>query len=131
MLKLTIFVKFQNLTIFAENSITDYFHKKNRFVTDIKRNLKLKEPLITCFKTSCFRENLYYDVCFEDMITESYVHLSDFIQECLLTEDDSNLPEVNICVTLLMKYLIKLSQIMSFSLPIDSLTCVRFVYLLI
>lgn len=61
-------------------------------MADIKKQLKLKEPLCT-FKTPCFRENLYYDVIFDDNIKNSYEHLKEFIVECL--EEEENLPLVS------------------------------------
>ncbi len=61
---------------------------------DIKRQLQLKEPILE-FKTSCFRENLFYDVCFEDTIKHSYDHLKDYINECL-RDDEEGLPLVSV-----------------------------------
>lgn len=62
-------------------------------VDDIKNQLKLKEPVLM-FKTPCFRENLYYDVCFEDTIQNSFNHLKRFINDCL-GDDEEDVPLVS------------------------------------
>lgn len=56
-------------------------------VDDIKTQLKLKQPVLM-FKTHCFRKNLFYDVCFEDTIQDSFSHLVKFINKCLGDEED-------------------------------------------
>lgn len=65
-------------------------------MNDIKKSLRLREPLLT-FKTPCFRENIFYDVIFDDNIRDSYEHLKDFVLECLEGEDQ-NVPQVSILV---------------------------------
>ncbi|GLV44894.1 RecQ5 helicase [Carabus blaptoides fortunei] len=44
------------------------------------------------YKTSCFRENLYYDVIFKNLLNQSYEHLRDFINKCLCLSEEENLP---------------------------------------
>lgn len=77
--------------------VVHYIHNVDfsllQVVEDIKNQLKLKEPLLT-FKTSCFRENLFYDVCFDDNIKDSYGHLRNFINKCL-SEDEEDAPLVS------------------------------------
>lgn len=63
-------------------------------MADIKKQLKLKEPLLT-FKQSSFRENIYYDVIFEDNIGDSLDHLKQFILESM-GEDSEEIPLVRI-----------------------------------
>ncbi|KAL1131366.1 hypothetical protein AAG570_010983 [Ranatra chinensis] len=55
-------------------------------VDDIYKQLKLTEP-VASFKTPCFRKNLFYDVIYEDTLTDSYSHLKKFISETLSDED--------------------------------------------
>lgn len=49
-------------------------------VKDIIKNLCFKEP-VARFKTSCFRENLFYDVIFKNSIQDDYLHLKKFIED--------------------------------------------------
>ncbi|XP_065200983.1 ATP-dependent DNA helicase Q5-like [Planococcus citri] len=56
-------------------------------MADIIKQLKLKEPLT--FKTSSFRENIHYDVIFEDNIQNSLDHLKQFILECIGDDAES------------------------------------------
>lgn len=56
-------------------------------VNDIKTQLKLKQPVLM-FKNHCFRKNLFYDVCFEDTIQDSFNHLIKFINKSLGDEED-------------------------------------------
>lgn len=71
-------------------------------VKDIKIQLKLKEPLLT-FKTPCFRENLYYDVIFQDTLKNPYSHLTDYIRMCLNNREDESLPQVSRLVILALE----------------------------
>ncbi|XP_050532250.1 ATP-dependent DNA helicase Q5-like [Daktulosphaira vitifoliae] len=54
-------------------------------VKDIITVLCLKTP-VSKFTTPCFRHNLYYDVIFDDAIGNSYQHLKEFIDQCLINE---------------------------------------------
>lgn len=45
-------------------------------VDDILLQLKLTSPLR--FKNPCFRSNLFYDVCFKELLDDPYTHLYDF-----------------------------------------------------
>ncbi|KAJ3652472.1 hypothetical protein Zmor_018433 [Zophobas morio] len=49
---------------------------------DIIKNLKLSNNL-KVFKTSCFRANLFYDVFYQNMLENPFMHLKKFIDECL------------------------------------------------
>lgn len=48
--------------------------------------LCLKTP-VTRFSNPCFRPNLFYDVIFDDVIENSYNHLIEFIDQCLMEEN--------------------------------------------
>ncbi|XP_055550921.1 uncharacterized protein LOC129733251 [Wyeomyia smithii] len=60
-----------------------------KVVDDIFKNLRLKEP-VAKFKTSCFRQNLYYDVVFKNSIQDDYIHLRDYI-ESILEKDETDI----------------------------------------
>lgn len=49
---------------------------------DIIKSLKLDKNL-KLFKTSCFRENLFYDVFYQNLLENEFLHLKKFIDECL------------------------------------------------
>lgn len=49
---------------------------------DIVGSLKLSENYST-FKTSCYRDNLFYDISFQNMLDDPIGHLKRFIDECL------------------------------------------------
>ncbi|XP_044260563.1 ATP-dependent DNA helicase Q5 [Tribolium madens] len=49
---------------------------------DIITSLKLAKDF-KLFKTSCFRPNLYYDVFFQNLLENEFLHLKKFIIECL------------------------------------------------
>lgn len=62
-------------------------------VKDIVKRLALKEPLAT-FKTPCFRKNLFYDVVFKNAIKDDFIHLRDYVNECI-GFTDINVKDVN------------------------------------
>lgn len=43
---------------------------------DILLQLKLTSPLK--FKNPCFRSNLFYDVCFKELLDNPYMHLYEY-----------------------------------------------------
>lgn len=45
------------------------------------------------FKTSCFRENLFYDVFYQNTLENPYVHLKTFIVKCLNKSQEQDLPK--------------------------------------
>ncbi|KYB27113.1 ATP-dependent DNA helicase Q5 [Tribolium castaneum] len=53
---------------------------------DIITSLKLAD--LKLFKTSCFRANLYYDVLFQNLIENEFLHLKKFIVGCLEDSQD-------------------------------------------
>lgn len=55
---------------------------------DIVASLKLKQPIAT-FKTPCFRSNLFYDVQFKELLTDSYGNLKDFCLKALEVENST------------------------------------------
>uniref|UniRef100_A0A7M4E9X3 ATP-dependent DNA helicase n=1 Tax=Crocodylus porosus TaxID=8502 RepID=A0A7M4E9X3_CROPO len=55
---------------------------------DIVASLKLKQPIAT-FKTPCFRSNLFYDVQFKELLTDSYGNLKDFCLKALRVENST------------------------------------------
>ncbi|XP_050435880.1 ATP-dependent DNA helicase Q5 isoform X2 [Adelges cooleyi] len=63
-------------------------------VKDIMSALSLKNP-VSKFTTPCFRSNLYYDVIFDDTISNSYQHLKEFIDQCLNDDDEGNTTPLN------------------------------------
>lgn len=54
---------------------------------DIYKHLYLKEP-VASFKTPCFRNNLYYDVVYKNMLDDDFIDLKAFIQKCLASDDE-------------------------------------------
>ncbi|CAL8102843.1 unnamed protein product [Orchesella dallaii] len=52
-----------------------------KVVDDILLQLKLRSPVK--FKTPCFRSNLYYDVCFRELLDDQFTHLYEFCQASL------------------------------------------------
>uniref|UniRef100_A0A6P7GRD3 DNA 3'-5' helicase n=1 Tax=Diabrotica virgifera virgifera TaxID=50390 RepID=A0A6P7GRD3_DIAVI len=60
-------------------------------IKDIISSLKLEKDYKT-FKTSCFRDNLFYDVYFPNMLDDPYKHLRDFINDCLNSKEEEDLP---------------------------------------
>lgn len=73
-------------------------------VKDIIMNLKLSKNLST-FKTPCFRNNLYYDVIFQNSIKNEYEHLKDFITTSFGKEsgETKNVNNYKTCVLLFVK----------------------------
>lgn len=67
-------------------------------VDDIVKRLKLRAPLAT-FKTPCFRNNLFYDVVFKGTIADDFIHLTEYINQCLgnceLNTKDVNIKKQN------------------------------------
>lgn len=59
---------------------------------DIVSSLKLSSAYKT-FRTSCFRKNLFYDVYYQNLLDQPFVHLKKFIQSCLSTQDE-DVPKV-------------------------------------
>lgn len=59
---------------------------------DIIANLKLLKNYKK-FKTSCFRENLFYDVQYQNMLEDPFEHLKGFIDECINSEEEEDLPK--------------------------------------
>lgn len=57
--------------------------------------LCLKLP-VSKFSTPCFRPNLFYDVIFQDSLTNPYQHLKEFIDQCLCDDVNSLEDTVNI-----------------------------------
>lgn len=59
--------------------------------------LCLQTP-VSKFTTPCFRSNLFYDVIFDDNIRNSFLHLKEFIDQCLndteFLKDDVNIKQV-------------------------------------
>ncbi|RZC41598.1 ATP-dependent DNA helicase Q5 [Asbolus verrucosus] len=53
---------------------------------DIISSLNLTNNL-KVFKTSCFRSNLFYDVFYQNMMEDPYIHLKMFINKCLKDDD--------------------------------------------
>lgn len=51
-------------------------------VKDIVKNLGLREP-VAYFRTPCFRKNLFYDVVFKSALQDDFIHLKEYINECL------------------------------------------------
>lgn len=49
---------------------------------DLIKNLALKGP-VSCFQISCFRSNLYYDIAFKNQLTEDFIELKVYIEQCL------------------------------------------------
>lgn len=58
-------------------------------VNDIINNLGMKDPYK--FRSPCFRKNLYYDVVFKNSIQDDFIHLREFINKCLTSNDDTKL----------------------------------------
>lgn len=58
---------------------------------DIIKNLHLSKTHKT-FKTSCFRDNLFYDVYFQNTLDHPYLHLKKYIITCLNAENEAHLP---------------------------------------
>lgn len=59
---------------------------------DIISSLRLASDHKT-FKTSCFRENLYYDVFFPNILEDAFKHLKNFIDDCLKVKEEEDLPK--------------------------------------
>lgn len=59
---------------------------------DIISSLRLANDHKT-FKTSCFRENLYYDVFFPNILEDAFKHLKNFIEDCLKVKEEEDLPK--------------------------------------
>lgn len=66
------------LTATASKDVTD----------DIFKNLSLKQ--VKSFKTSCFRKNLFYDIVYKNSIQDDFIHLSQFIANCLKKENEAD-----------------------------------------
>ncbi|XP_057656384.1 ATP-dependent DNA helicase Q5 isoform X2 [Diorhabda carinulata] len=61
-------------------------------IKDIISSLKLGSNYKT-FRTSCFRDNLFYDVFFPNILDDPYKHLKSFILECLDLEKEKCYPK--------------------------------------
>ncbi|CAH3148738.1 unnamed protein product [Porites evermanni] len=57
--------------------------------TDVLTSLHLHKP-IAIFKTSCYRPNLFYDVCFKELLDDPYADLKSFAESALSEQDSSN-----------------------------------------
>ncbi|XP_037647634.1 ATP-dependent DNA helicase Q5 [Sebastes umbrosus] len=55
---------------------------------DVVQSLRMRSPL--SFVLPVFRNNLYYDVIFRELLPNPYVHLYDFIQKALAKDSGSN-----------------------------------------
>lgn len=53
-----------------------------KVVDDIFKNLSLRKP-VKIFKKSCFRENLFYEVIFKKSLDDDFIHLKNYIENCL------------------------------------------------
>ncbi|XP_038597901.1 ATP-dependent DNA helicase Q5 isoform X3 [Tachyglossus aculeatus] len=53
---------------------------------DVVAALGLRQPVAT-FQTPCFRANLFYDVCFKDLLSDPFADLWDFCQRALGERD--------------------------------------------
>lgn len=56
-------------------------------VKDIMKNLYLIQPAV--FRTSCFRKNLFYDICYKVLIHDDFIHLKKYAEKCLKSQDES------------------------------------------
>lgn len=56
-------------------------------VKDIVKNLYLVEPKV--FRTSCFRKNLFYDICYKVLIHDDFNHLKKYAEKCLKSVDEN------------------------------------------
>lgn len=63
-------------------------------VDDIVHSLSLKSPLAK-FKTSCFRPNLFYDVCFMELLDDPFQSLKEFALKSLGIEKGVKLEDVD------------------------------------
>lgn len=61
---------------------------------DIITSLKLSKTHKT-FRTSCFRSNLFYDVCFQNILDNPYEHLKQFIVQNLHLEEENDVLKVS------------------------------------
>lgn len=57
---------------------------------DLISNLKLKGP-VQCFQVSCFRDNLYYDVAYKNLLAKDFIELNAYIEKCLSNDKDAEL----------------------------------------
>lgn len=64
--------------------------------SDILASLKLKDNL-KIFRTSCFRHNLFYDVFYQNMLENPYLHLKKFIEECFKNDAEDVKSEDKAC----------------------------------
>lgn len=55
--------------------------------TDLIAKLQLKGP-VQSFQTSCFRENLFYDIVYKNLLSNDFVELKSYIEECLSVDKD-------------------------------------------
>lgn len=55
---------------------------------DVLSSLQLHKPT-AIFKTSCFRPNLFYDVCFKELLDDPYADLKGFVESALSEQDNS------------------------------------------
>lgn len=67
---------------------------------DVVQSLRMRSPL--SFVLPVFRNNLYYDVIFRELLPNPYVHLYDFIQKALAKDSGSNGQVGIVCVELLL-----------------------------
>lgn len=49
---------------------------------ELIENLALKGPP-ACFQISCFRSNLYYDIAFKSLLSDDFLELKAYIEQCL------------------------------------------------
>lgn len=61
-------------------------------IKDIITSLRLGKNYKT-FKTSCFRDNLFYDVHYPNMLDDAYRHLRDFINKCLNKKEEHDVKQ--------------------------------------
>ncbi|CAG9857688.1 unnamed protein product [Phyllotreta striolata] len=59
-------------------------------VKDIVASLKLA-PDYRTFRTSCFRNNLFYDVHYPNLLPDPYKHLRDFVLDCLNEKEEKSM----------------------------------------
>ncbi|XP_078346489.1 ATP-dependent DNA helicase Q5-like isoform X2 [Oculina patagonica] len=56
---------------------------------DVLASLQLHKPT-AIFKTTCYRPNLFYDVCFKELLDDPYSDLKSFADSALSEQDSSN-----------------------------------------
>jgi len=56
---------------------------------DVLTSLQLRKPT-AIFKTDCYRPNLFYDVCFKELLDDPYADLKSFAVSALSEEDDNH-----------------------------------------